>query len=209
MDEVITEQLTIEYNGGCRPRDVCTKGSPIGRKRELVACSKCCDIKKSPECNSKLCGIKSSNTSKCYHCESGADHGTVDDPDKCTNLVSCQSHEVCGAETYRLAGKDTYEFKCVQFGMCQILMEQIMLRMDECNKTGSVELCGNIHKREASGDKICTACCADSQCNSDSCEEIVVNLYSLWKGGVLDIKTLKTTPKTGGATGTTTSPSSG
>jgi len=227
MDEVITESLTIEYNGGCRPRDVCTKRPGIAGKRAasgpVTACSKCCDTDRKPECNTKLCGIRSSQTGlqQCYHCESapGGGGSGVTDPNACTNLVSCQSDEYCSADTYRLAGNDEYVFSCITKGICKLLTTEALHRKKECEDDPSV--CPVVAlapgRRETSGARICTACCGDSQCNSDTCEGVIDRLFILWKAGVLDINTLKqngtlptttvtpaTTPITAASASTTT-----
>jgi hypothetical protein len=204
MDEVITESLTIEFNGGCRPRDVCIRRPGFAGKRAngpVTACSKCCDTDRKPECNTKLCGIKSSqsNLQQCYHCESkaGAGGAGVKDPNACTNLVSCQSDEYCSADTYRLSTNVEYEFSCITKGICEILTREALYRKDECVKD-PVNACPNVTaapttagRRETSGFRVCTACCGDSQCNGDSCEAVIDRLYNLWINNVLDISTLK------------------
>ncbi|KAL4219485.1 hypothetical protein ACF0H5_022063 [Mactra antiquata] len=55
MTEIITDQQTHIYNGGCRSKMECSAGA--GKKRNIVyACSRCCDF--DDGCNSQLCGIK-------------------------------------------------------------------------------------------------------------------------------------------------------
>ncbi|XP_060580879.1 uncharacterized protein LOC132737583 isoform X2 [Ruditapes philippinarum] len=54
IDKVITNSLTVVFNAGCRAKSICKLASLVGRKRDMTACSRCCN---SHDCNRALCGL--------------------------------------------------------------------------------------------------------------------------------------------------------
>merc|ERR1711860_28656 len=199
MDEVITEQLTVQYNGGCRARDVCGSAAsstgPIGRrKRELIACSRCCDFdeKNGKACNSKLCGIKSSaiNSSQCYFCDHrDSDQSEVTKPEDCLTLATCQHNEMCFVQQQNLAGRDSFLYGCYSEKLCVFLMGKVFEEMAACyGPNPDKAYCqGLISKRSTN---LCNVCCADGGCNYGSCQDIKLRLWNLYNNGVFDPATL-------------------
>ncbi|XP_053380696.1 uncharacterized protein LOC123560450 [Mercenaria mercenaria] len=98
-DELITDQLSIVYNAGCRSKNVCKASGGIARQKKmgLLACAKCCHS--ADDCNSNLCGIKQAhakpipkpaNPLSCRSCNNAL---TLSD---CTGMVVCDnSTEAC------------------------------------------------------------------------------------------------------------------
>ncbi|XP_045194453.2 proteoglycan 4-like [Mercenaria mercenaria] len=208
MDELITDQSTVVYTGGCRSKVVCkagVSGSPSVGKRglqkrsDLVACSRCCDIKKKSgalDCNARLCGIKytDTNSTRCYLCDNNradAEQGDVDIPQDCLSETTCQPNEACGSERLDLSGKDSHKYTCLPKRICTLLTKESLKRKDECVTNPDPAVCGNVGTGKRAATNQCTACCGDGLCNSGTCEQVIDRLYNLWKGGALDFDTLK------------------
>ncbi|KAL4219484.1 MAM and LDL-receptor class A domain-containing protein [Mactra antiquata] len=95
MDELVTDQLTVEYNGGCRSKDVCGMGT--GKKRsDMFACSRCCDY--DDGCNIRLCGIKRDPLTKLN--VTVGDKMTLDcDPSGTSSVIVITKTDNCGKTT--------------------------------------------------------------------------------------------------------------
>ncbi|XP_060567082.1 uncharacterized protein LOC132725906 [Ruditapes philippinarum] len=94
MDEFITHQPTVVYNGGCRAKSVCDISG--GKRSDMLACSRCCAL--GDDCNKRLCGIKDDtlNSTQCYSCDHrSSQQSEVKDPSSCVILGTCQPNEVC------------------------------------------------------------------------------------------------------------------
>ncbi|XP_060571220.1 uncharacterized protein LOC132729469 [Ruditapes philippinarum] len=197
MDELITDQLTVVYVGGCRAKTVCNS-SGKKRRNDLVACSRCCDFDE--DCNKRLCGIKDDtlNSSQCYSCDHRtSEQSEVKDPKTCVTLDTCQPNEVCYATTTDIGGKDTFYYGCLSKLQCGFLMEKAYKDFQDCvsNKTALAPgpardaVCGNVGRATS----LCHSCCADGGCNYGTCEELNNRIFALAENGKFDIKTLKTT----------------
>ncbi|XP_060557471.1 uncharacterized protein LOC132717905 [Ruditapes philippinarum] len=195
MDELLTDQLTVVYQGGCRSKDVCAKS---GKKRsDLVTCSRCCGF--GDDCNKRLCGIKDGTltSSQCYSCDNRNSHGFgVTDPKLCVTLETCQPNEVCYTSQEDFGGKDTFYYGCFNKAICDNLMNNAYqdFRLCVSNKTGLSPgfdrdaICGNIGRRATS---ICHSCCADGGCNYGTCHEQNARIFTLAENGKFDMTTLK------------------
>ncbi|XP_053380501.1 uncharacterized protein LOC123559870 isoform X1 [Mercenaria mercenaria] len=128
MDEIITNELTVVYNGGCRSAVVCYNGSGgqnLNLKAgDLIACSRCCDLDiiHGVNCNARLCGIKSPlptttvspSRLTCTHCH------RVSSLEECTGSIACGPDEECYMDqliTDRLT--IVYEGGCRRKDVCQ------------------------------------------------------------------------------------------
>ncbi|XP_045169636.2 uncharacterized protein LOC123532295 isoform X2 [Mercenaria mercenaria] len=182
LDELITEQLTVVYEGGCRPKDVCSKAGR--KKRDLVACSRCCA--NGDDCNSRLCAIPNHNISatQCYFCDHRSpSQSSISRPDQCVTLTTCQADEVCFTQARAMG---SFYLGCQKKALCTILMQKVFQEMDLCNN--QPETCGGI-KRSIN---VCDSCCAMGGCNVGYCNRQNERLYRLWKQGLFDVHTLKT-----------------
>ncbi|XP_060567080.1 uncharacterized protein LOC132725903 [Ruditapes philippinarum] len=194
MDELITDQLSVVYNGGCRAKAVC---NTLGRKRnDLVTCSRCCGT--GLDCNKRLCGIKDDtlNSSQCYSCDHRtSEQSEVKDPKSCVTLDTCQPNEVCYTTQSDIGGKDTFFYGCLSKLQCQFLMKTAYENYKNCvsNKTALPPgpqrdaVCGVIGHVTS----LCHSCCADGGCNYGTCEEQNNRIFTLAENGKFDIKTLK------------------
>lgn len=208
MDEGVTENLTIVYNGGCRATDECQHGYPIGNKRNvdhrqrdqpLFACSRCCDVPfpLGSECNTKLCGIKSmaqrANSSQCYFCDSTKPdgQGDVENPRMCGTLIKCQTDELCGSEMFISGGKITQRFMCKEKKVCLLHTLRALDEMRRC-KDPLHYASASCNNRRSARHRVCTTCCGDPLCNNDTCFEVLERLYKLWENNQLDLNTLQT-----------------
>ncbi|XP_060577281.1 uncharacterized protein LOC132734538 [Ruditapes philippinarum] len=203
MEQVVTDTQSIVYNGGCQSKQVCAVASgstPVGKKREMITCSRCCNT--ADDCNKRLCGLQepSTNSVRCYHC----DHRTssqseVKDPDTCVTLGYCQPNEKCYVSQYDVGGRDTYFYGCLNKVVCETLMKSAYQDYLVCvaNKTQTLSnsdrdnICGIINKRSAF---LCTSCCGDNGCNYGTCKELRERLFNLALLGKFDFSTLKIIP---------------
>ncbi|XP_060567081.1 uncharacterized protein LOC132725905 [Ruditapes philippinarum] len=195
MDQILTDQLTVVYEGGCRAKTVC---SSSGRKRnDFIACSRCCDYEE--DCNRHLCGIKDDtiSISQCYSCDyRTSEQSEVKDPKSCVTLDTCQPNEVCYATMSDIGGKDTFFYGCLSKLQCRFLMNNAYNEYKMC-VTRSVQpppgmtydqACGHIGKRATS---LCHSCCADGGCNYGTCQELNARIFRLADAGKFDMNTLK------------------
>ncbi|XP_053380736.1 uncharacterized protein LOC123548065 [Mercenaria mercenaria] len=202
MDELITDQLTVVYVGGCRAKDVCNQSGRKrrGRRGDLVACSRCCDFDE--DCNKRLCGIKDDtiNSSQCYSCDHRtSEQSEVKDPKKCVTLDTCQPNEMCYANQADIGGKDSFFYGCMSKLRCGILMRQAYEYYRVCTAndtaplqpgTTQAEYCGNIGKRSTD---LCHSCCDYGGCNYGTCRELNERVFTLAFNGKFDLNTLKPT----------------
>ncbi|XP_045192188.2 uncharacterized protein LOC123548740 [Mercenaria mercenaria] len=188
MDEVITEQRMVVYQGGCRAKDVCSRS---GKRNSKTTCSSCCGFE--DDCNKRLCGIKDDtvNISQCYSC----DHRRSDRP--CLTLTSCHSNEMCYMRQEDVGGVDRFTSGCLSKLVCEHLMKRAydFFRICGANSTLPeagltwVQVCGNRNNKRATA--LCTSCCADQACNYGTCHELNRRLFYLAENGKFDINTLK------------------
>jgi len=207
MDELITEQLTIVYNGGCRARDVCQSASSsvhIGKRDELVACSRCCGTKS--DCNQRLCGITSSNinSQQCYSCDHrNSEQSQVLKPEDCVTLTTCQSDEMCYVSQGNTGGTNQFYYGCQKKQFCVILMKAVFADLKACSgPSPDPSICGGskreIVKAMRNDVNLCHSCCGDGGCNFGECQDLNLRLYKLSESSLLDPVTLKSTNTTAG-----------
>ncbi|XP_045199495.2 uncharacterized protein LOC123553862 isoform X2 [Mercenaria mercenaria] len=203
LEQIFTDQHTVEFNGGCRSKNLCAQTSTsnsVGKKRATVGCSSCCNS--GDDCNKRLCGIKDPaiQSSECYMCDHrSSEQSEVRDPAKCVTLGYCQANEVCYATQSDFGGHDEFYYGCRSKLICQILMEKAYEDYKICvaNVTlppsGSSwgSYCGNVGKRSTS---LCHSCCADGGCNYGSCQSVNDRIFRLALQGKFDMKTLKVIP---------------
>ncbi|XP_060567105.1 uncharacterized protein LOC132725920 isoform X3 [Ruditapes philippinarum] len=98
-DEVITDQLTIVYNAGCRAKQVChSTGKRSHFIDDCLGCSRCCSWRN--DCNRLLCALTSAsnrphNRTQCYSCDHrSSEQSDISDPRSCTTFDWCQPNEV-------------------------------------------------------------------------------------------------------------------
>ncbi|XP_045199492.2 uncharacterized protein LOC123553861 [Mercenaria mercenaria] len=202
MEQIFTDQHTVEYNGGCRSKSLCAQTSAstsVGKKRASVGCSSCCNS--GDDCNKRLCGIKdpSIQSSECYKCDHRtSEQSEVRDPAKCITLGYCQQNEVCYVTQSDIMGSDIFFYGCQSKLRCQIVMETAYEFYKVCVANVTLppfmsrsEYCGNLGRRSAS---LCTSCCADGGCNYGSCKNLNDRIFKLALQGKFDMKTLKVIP---------------
>ncbi|XP_060567096.1 uncharacterized protein LOC132725916 [Ruditapes philippinarum] len=197
MEEIITTNLTIVYDGGCRSKAACST-TRVRRYPELVACSKCCDFKN--ECNKPLCGIRDDTyipDPQCYNCDHRtSEQSEVADPSKCVTLTTCKPEEMCFATESDVSGRTMFFYGCLNKVECGILMGKAYDNYKMCvaNVTqppvgvSRDQACRNVGKRSAS---ICRACCDVGGCNYGTCEELQERIFKLAILGKFNMTTLK------------------
>lgn len=201
MDQYVTQLNTNVFYGGCRSSSSCSSGVsshlPAGMK--LLNCSSCCSENRTNgiECNVELCGIDatgSGGAGQCYFCDSsnaGSGQSSVDDPDKCGTITTCQSDEICGVKLLKLwSGQSEHAYTCINMRLCSLLTRRALQEMDYCRDPAHIASgsCGNIKR---AGQQVCTACCGDTLCNHGSCNDVLDRLYHMWKAQTLDFVTMK------------------
>ncbi|XP_045169460.2 uncharacterized protein LOC123532162 [Mercenaria mercenaria] len=189
MDEQVTDQLTVVYDGGCRAKDVC---SMAGRKKRevCVGCSRCCAY--GDDCNSGLCGIPNHNikSTQCYSCDNRSPSlSSISRPDRCVTLTTCQADQVCFTQEGPMG---SFYYGCLSRLRCRVLMQQVFQEMDLCNN--QPETCVGIKRSQY----VCNSCCAMGGCNFGSCHQQNERLYKLWKAGLFDVHTLDGTEQISG-----------
>ncbi|XP_052787771.1 uncharacterized protein LOC128222717 [Mya arenaria] len=192
MEEIITASFEIMYRGGCRARQHCNPSMHlIGRRNslEVTSCSECCSLHDG--CNERLCGIRSLvNVSQCYHCDSnaaGATQGDVMDPNDCVTFTTCDSNEVCQAETRHHPGSPlTYRYGCQNKNICKLLMKRAFDHLQACEGREGTEGC--------QFQSTCFVCCAEGGCNYGDCNTTLKELYRQYKMNIFSLDTLKSTP---------------
>ncbi|XP_060567094.1 uncharacterized protein LOC132725915 [Ruditapes philippinarum] len=198
LDQLVTENLTIVYDGGCRSKVVCNTPFQGRRSSDLVACSRCCNFEN--ECNTRLCGIKDDthiHDHTCYNC----DHRTsgqseVADPSHCVTFTTCRSEEMCYATESDVGGRTMFFYGCLNKRECGILMGKAFDNYKMCvaNVTqppagvSRDQACRNVGKRSAS---LCRACCDDRNCNYGTCEELQERIFKLAILGKFNMTTLR------------------
>ncbi|KAL4220533.1 hypothetical protein ACF0H5_020931 [Mactra antiquata] len=203
MDEIITDQLTVVFTGGCRSKYVCDQVTAVGKRQDLTACTKCCD---SDDCNKVLCGIKNDliNNSQCYFCE-GRDQSNpqsdVINPKDCVTMTTCQSDEVCYTGEEGFGGDSShFHYGCHNKRTCLTLMNVAYKDYHIC-ETNTTQPPGGVTWYEYCGDQryhkrsryVCHSCCNYPSCNYGSCHEQNVRLFMLADQGKFDLTTLKLT----------------
>ncbi|KAL4235961.1 hypothetical protein ACF0H5_004349 [Mactra antiquata] len=201
MDELVTDQLTVVYNAGCRAKDVCSSVGNHGKRNDFISCSRCCSL--SNDCNKRLCGIPDDTLSlaQCYSCDHrNSEQSEVKDPKSCVTLETCQDNEVCYTTQESLQGDNTFFFGCYSKQVCRIIMQQAYddWRLCEKNLTQPdpgvswTQACGSYHinigKRS---NAICHSCCNYGGCNYGTCHEQNDRLFNLVEQGKFDLNTLK------------------
>ncbi|XP_060072983.1 threonine-rich protein-like [Ylistrum balloti] len=207
LEKVTTKNLNFVYNAGCRSSFVCnimsTLGSGTGRRdlsrasRELVNCAQCCNtapgvVAKGP-CNSELCGTKPAvdNSIRCLDC----DH-LVSGAAACNERDVCTDTQVCATSVHILGGSQIkYNFRCEEKHLCEGMIKNgIQARFSD-----------------ASGVKICDACCKESECNKKDCFELRKLMPTQFGNGTAALTTKPTpapttTPSTPAPTTTPSTP---
>ncbi|XP_069139933.1 G8 domain-containing protein DDB_G0286311-like [Argopecten irradians] len=168
LEKITTKNLISVFNAGCRSAAVCsimaTLGGGNGRRdlsrqsRDLVNCAQCCNtgpgvVSKGP-CNSELCGQKplDDKSLRCLDC----DH-LVSGAASCTERDVCTDTQVCATSIHILGGSQIkYNFRCEEKHLCEGMIKNGL----------------QTRASEASGIKICDACCKDSECNKRDCFEL-------------------------------------
>ncbi|KAL4235960.1 hypothetical protein ACF0H5_004348 [Mactra antiquata] len=190
MDELITDQRTVVYTGGCRGKDICQRNN-LGKRSDLVSCTRCCSS--GTDCNKRLCGIPDDtlNRTECYSCGlQSSVQASVRQPENCISLTTCNSHEMCYTSTHWDAGVDTHVFGCANERLCKPLMQVAYEEWKRCVKHthGTNVDCGGISTRSFT---ICSSCCNYGGCNTETCYEQRDRLFELAWNGKLDINTLQ------------------
>ncbi|KAL4220654.1 hypothetical protein ACF0H5_021050 [Mactra antiquata] len=197
MEELITEQLTVVYTGGCRAKDVCQRAN--GKKRaDLASCSRCCAL--GNDCNKRLCGIPDDtlNTTQCYSCDHrSSQQSEVKNPEDCVTLTTCNSNEMCFTTGSDIAGSSTFFYGCQSKLICKILMKRAYEDWKICvaNVTSPpsgitwTQHCGDGGAGKRSTN-VCNSCCNYGGCNYGSCFEQTDRLFTLAQNGKFDVATL-------------------
>ncbi|XP_053404747.1 uncharacterized protein LOC123553858 [Mercenaria mercenaria] len=198
---MVSSQHSVVYNGGCRSKSICALATSIGKKREALTCSSCCNT--DDECNKRLCGIKGSevHSNQCYMCREGSSgQAAVRDPAQCVTLGYCQPNEMCSVAQNDDYGHDTFSYGCTNAIPCKFIMKKAYelykvcvanVSLPEAGQTW-VQACGNIGKRST---ELCHACCADRNCNHGTCEGLRERIFKLALQGKFDLQTLKAIPQ--------------
>ncbi|KAK3602186.1 hypothetical protein CHS0354_004702 [Potamilus streckersoni] len=205
IEEIITPQLQVVFNAGCRSKAICST-TQTKRKRadgvSLIACSHCCEDRKtntsSLECNVKLCGIEtnSDHTNQCYYCadEDEAKQADVTDPTMCRKIKFCSDTEVCRATVKSISNKTVHEFGCYGLLPCQMLTIYALkgegvdahINVPHLIQTGEIQF-NNGRKRQTT---VCDICCGDGLCNSDSCFSVRKRIIPFVQAGKFNFTTL-------------------
>lgn len=192
MDQVVTEQLTVVYDGGCRAKSVCARTFGRRRREGIVGCSRCCNS--GDDCNKRLCAIPDDTltSSQCYSCDHrNSDQSEVRNPQQCVSLTTCQQDEVCYATQSDVAGTDTFFYGCQNLLMCKILMQNAYQEYLRCVKNDTNALHGTTCGFRARATHLCHSCCGDGACNYGTCRELNDNIFKLADLNLFDWSTLK------------------
>ncbi|KAL3870565.1 hypothetical protein ACJMK2_038616, partial [Sinanodonta woodiana] len=169
-DELITSELQIIFNAGCRATNAC-KATPRPGKaiiEALFACSRCCNTPPQNsssslshnECNDMLCGLKSGL--QCNYClnQQGTDANYP-----CNNKTVCPSDEVCRVTTTKIGGNTTHSFGCYNKQKCQLINKVALIQYGP--PSIDLGLLNGIGRKRQS--VVCDVCCGDNYCNNAEC----------------------------------------
>ncbi|KAK3607122.1 hypothetical protein CHS0354_036061 [Potamilus streckersoni] len=203
IEEIITAQLLVVFDAGCRSTKACRANSLTKRAESggLIACSHCCNTPKmanTHECNSNLCGLEAmdNQSTQCYYCGHWADarQGVVTDPLQCVKKKLCGDDEICSVTTKNIGGVTKYEFGCKQLLECQthtiasLELQGVHTGIDIVQLAGAGTLQVIGRKRQINN---CDICCGDDYCNDASCESVRRRLVTFANANRLNYTSLK------------------
>ncbi|XP_033757383.1 hepatitis A virus cellular receptor 1-like [Pecten maximus] len=202
LEKVTTKNLKSVYNAGCRSAVVCnimtTLGGGNGRRdlsrpsRELVNCAQCCNtvpgVASKGPCNSELCGASPTvdNSIRCLDC----DH-LVSGAAACVGRDVCTDTQVCATSIHVLGGTQIkYNYRCEEKHLCEGMIKNGL----------------QSRASDATGVKICDACCKDTECNKRDCFELRKLMPALFSNGTATTTKPTTPAPTAKPTTTPTTP---